>query len=72
MVIPYSESTFIIELLLGQYNNYDPKFIKEKAQEDLKHFLTESQIIDYIHREDDYERISSSVAMAEIFNDYEQ
>ena len=68
MIIAYTVETFVIELLLNQYKNSDPEFIKQKANDELDTFLSIGQIRDYLNHTEDYEHISSSVAMNEIFD----
>ena len=69
MNIYYSELSFSIDLIRDAYKTNDVSLIKKKLKSDLGMKVSESEIKDCITHTEDYEQISNSVSMQEIFND---
>lgn len=65
----YSEMSFSIDLIRDAYKTNDVSLIKRKLKSDLDMKITESEIKDCITHTEDYEQISNSISMQEIFND---
>lgn len=65
--LPYNEKSFTIDLLSSEYKTRDPNIIKQKSKEIFNDDLTISEIKDYLNCEEDFEKISYSIQMSEIF-----
>jgi hypothetical protein len=63
----YSEVTLAIDLISMEYETQDPDFICRMARQKLNTHVTPSNVKDHFNYTQDYEQISHTIEMADIF-----
>jgi hypothetical protein len=64
----YSETALVIDLISMEYETQDPDFICRQAKQELNTYISPGQVKDHFNYTIDYEQVSHTIEMADIFN----